>query len=398
MMTVHRGHLVHMSTGYSLGGTERRLLELFEALRVEGWRVSLVTLVDGALAQAAREHGVAVHGLRMRGRWDCGVLRSALKVVSHLRPHVLQSDAVRSHLVARYCAMRLHCPHVSMVATDYWHDPVGEGHWRPLHQFLDLMTSRYSSAYLTANTDLANRLRRFGTPPQRIHVIRHGLRWPDPETLRIETARIRRQWALPPDGPLVVVVAMLRPQKRIEDVLDAWRSIRETYPRARLAIVGGAYAGQSDYLKRLHAQAQQWGLTDVLWVGEVNTGSFWCAAADVVVLPSLSEGIPRVILEAMAAARPIVATNVPGTREIVEHGVTGLLVDACAPAQLADAIASLFADPARRSRMGMAARHRWEQAHRFEQMVDDSLAVYHSLVSQRHAKRGDSAAKVMAPG
>ena len=113
------------------------------------------------------------------------------------------------------------------------------------------------------------------------------------------------------------------------------------------------------------------------------------AACDIFVLPSLCEGLPLAILEAMAAWKPVVATAISGTDETVVHGVTGLLVPPADPAALAGAIQSLLADPEASRRLGLAGRARVAREFLVETMVARVEAVYQELLGPHGSFPGD---------
>jgi glycosyltransferase involved in cell wall biosynthesis len=158
--------------------------------------------------------------------------------------------------------------------------------------------------------------------------------------------------------PLVGVVARLEPEKGHATLLEAWPKVLARVPDARLLVVGeGSLADQ------LHEQAEQLGImgeacegdrcvgtrharpdAKVVFTGRRDDVPSVTAALDVAVLPSYREALGLAILEAMALARPVVATEVGGIPEMVEHGVTGLLVPPRDPGALADAIARLLTD------------------------------------------------------
>jgi glycosyltransferase involved in cell wall biosynthesis len=115
------------------------------------------------------------------------------------------------------------------------------------------------------------------------------------------------------------------------------------------------------------------------------------AAADVVVLPSLIEGLPLAVLEAMACARPVIATRVNGTQEAVVDGTTGLLIAPHDDRALADAIVRLIDDPARARRMGIAGRQRVQRHYALEQFVSSIQTVYGELLARRDLRHSSVA-------
>ncbi len=167
--------------------------------------------------------------------------------------------------------------------------------------------------------------------------------------------------AAPPirtDGPLhVVCVARLERYKGIDVLLHAAATARAAGVDFRLQLVG-----DGSERKSLMTLARTLGLTDVVFLGALAPAAVTTAlhAADVMVLPSRGEGLPVSIVEAMSNGRPVLATRAGGTAEVVQDGVTGLLVDPERPDQLADALSQLAADRPGLQRMAHAARRAWE--------------------------------------
>ena len=175
----------------------------------------------------------------------------------------------------------------------------------------------------------------------------------------------RRRLGIGP-GPLVLCAGKLSIGKGTEVMLRALDPIRALVPGVRFAL-----AGKGEMVVPAAA--------DLHRLGEVAQADLFAlyAAADVVVVPSVwAEPLSRVLLEAMRLGRPVVATRVGGTPEAVEDGVTGVLVEKEDPDALAKAVAELLLDPARRARMGAAARERAARVFDEERLVEALLAVY----------------------
>ncbi len=153
-------------------------------------------------------------------------------------------------------------------------------------------------------------------------------------------------------GGHVVFVGRLDPVKGVPLLLEAFAKIRARHPGARLTVAGD---GRSK--ERLMARARDLGL-EVAFPGYLDEGQVAAllASADMLVLPSFAEGLPVVLMEALAAAVPVIATQIAGVPELVENGVSGLIVPPGDEEALAEAIDRLLADPALRARMGQAGR------------------------------------------
>jgi len=190
-------------------------------------------------------------------------------------------------------------------------------------------------------------------------------------------ARGRRAFGIPAGAPLVGAVGRLHRQKGFTDLITALAQVREHLPAVRLLLVGdGELRGD------LEAHAQALGLSEVVTFAGLRTDiPEILAELDLFALPSLWEGLPNVVLEAMAAGLPVVATAVGGTPEVVVDGVSGLLVPPHDPAALAEALVFLLRDPGMRRKIGQAGRKRVGQCFSVGQMVRKTEDLYETLLN-----------------
>jgi glycosyltransferase involved in cell wall biosynthesis len=180
------------------------------------------------------------------------------------------------------------------------------------------------------------------------------------------------------DVPLVVLSARMLWDKGIREFVEAASIIEKRGIRARLVLVGGVDTENPSSIPE--AQLEQWAKDGVVeWWGHQKDMADVLGQADIACLPSYREGLPKSLIEAAACGLPIVTTNVPGCREVVEHGVQGLLVPVRDARALADALASLIADPPLRARMGAAARARAEAEFGRDAVIDRTLALYREI-------------------
>jgi len=185
-----------------------------------------------------------------------------------------------------------------------------------------------------------------------------------------------------PDGrPIVLLMSRMLFDKGVAEFVDAAQLARERGADARFVLVGDPDPENPAAIPA--ATLKRWSDCGVVeWWGPRNDAPAVLAQARIVVLPSYREGLPKVLLEAAASGRPMIATDVPGCREVVEHGVTGLLVPARDTGSLAEAMISLLADDERCRRMGRAARRRAEQEFSVEVVVACTLDVYREALGR----------------
>ncbi len=182
--------------------------------------------------------------------------------------------------------------------------------------------------------------------------------------------KIRNEWCVG-EGPVLLTVARLTKQKGHRFLIQALPGVLAEWPSLVCLFVG-----EGDCREALRNLAREKGVEQSCrFVGVRNELVDWYAAADVVVLPSLSEGFPFVVLEALAMSRPVVATNVNGVPEIIHDGITGLLVPPQSPQALGAAIRTMLRDPCLAARLGKAGHKEVAALFTAGKMVQDTVRV-----------------------
>jgi len=191
-----------------------------------------------------------------------------------------------------------------------------------------------------------------------------------------------------PDGaPLIVLAGRLLWDKGVGELVTAARTLKAAGTAARFALVGDADPGNPAGISE--AQLETWRRESVveLWGRRTDMAAV-LASAHIACLPSYREGVPKFLIEAAASGRAIVATDVPGCREIVRPGENGLLVPARDAGSLTEALRALIHDPARRARMGAAGRALAVRDFSVEGVVSQTLDVYEDLLGGGGVNRG----------
>lgn len=212
-------------------------------------------------------------------------------------------------------------------------------------------------------------------PPERIVTIPN---WIDPDRFRIQEDKIllRRQLGLPEDKQIVITVGRLTRQKGHPYLLAALASIPANERPVTI------FAGDGSDLNELEAKAATFDLTDqVRFLGNRYDIPALLAAADLFVLPSLWEGLPLALLEAMASGLASVVTDVGGNSEVLENGKSGVIVPAADERALAEAMINLLKDPMQREQMGQVAREQFEQRFSIRGFTEAHERVYEEIVA-----------------
>ncbi len=380
-MTTARPHVVLTVTLSEWGGAQAYVYQLAHAARAR-YEVTVLCGPAGPLVERLRADGVSVveipalrrhpHPLR-----DLEALRHLTRFLSGARVDLLHANSTKAGFLSRLAARRARIPVVVFTAHGW---AFTEGRAR-LVRWLLAKVERLAAAMTTMvicvsnhDRDLAVGLR--VAHPERLMVIHNGI---DPTAFAPAAgfadggrARLRRVLRLGIE-PAVVMVGRLAPPKDPFTLLEALDGL----PVGRIVI-----AGDGPLRPRVEATARRVGLADrVTLLGFHDDIPALLRACDIFALPSHWEGLPLAVIEAMMAGLPVVATSVGGLSELVEHGVTGLLVPAGDVRALREALAGLLADEGLRSRMGHAGQRRALEHFTAERMVRDTLEVYERLMS-----------------
>jgi len=230
-----------------------------------------------------------------------------------------------------------------------------------------------------------------GYEARKIHVIRNGARMTLFETASGESP-IRTELGIPAVAKVVMMVSRLNPQKGIEHLLESVPAILARVPDAWFVIVGdvvmGSSAEEEAYACLLASRARELGVAGrVVFTGLRRDIPNLLAAADLSVLPSLSEGLPNSVIEAMAAGLPVVATKVGGIPELIQQGRNGLLVAPGNKSALVESITALLSNPFLSRRLGEAARIRIKTGFSFEKMFQETVSLYRTVLAGKDQSR-----------
>jgi glycosyltransferase involved in cell wall biosynthesis len=187
---------------------------------------------------------------------------------------------------------------------------------------------------------------------------------------------VRMEFGIPTDAPVAVAIGRLEPEKGHPTLIEAWPLVHHHFPQARLLIAGeGSERDRLEGLAAAHLRSELC-CDSVAFLGRRDDIPAVLAAADVVAMPSYREAQGIAILEALAAARPVVASNVGGIPEMIADGETGILVPSHDPSALAAAIISLFSHPERAATLAAAGHEMVHEKFCIDDMMRDIEAIY----------------------
>jgi glycosyltransferase involved in cell wall biosynthesis len=347
--------VLHFSNASIRAGAEEHILTLLRGLDRRRFRLHLVCTPQVAdLLGGDVPSDVTVIPLRLQKLTHVDAALSFARVLRESQVDILHSHLFRASLLSSPIARLCGIP--GIIETPHCREEWRRG-WLKSRFFVDRFVGRFVDRYIAVSE--ANRrylIEEKGLPAEKIVVIHNGSDLGRFDPSARPPAGLRSSLGLDKDDPVLLVLARLEPQKGHGVLLDAMPAILREFPRARLICVGEGLLRPA-----LEEQAARLGLSEsVRFVGyRANVGD-WLALADLTVLPSFYEGLPLVAIESLAAGKPVVATAVDGTPEVVVDGETGLTVPPGDARALARAICHLLGDANARCRLGSAGR-RWAE-------------------------------------
>jgi glycosyltransferase involved in cell wall biosynthesis len=248
-----------------------------------------------------------------------------------------------------------------------------------LYRAVDLFLLRLADRVITVSRDQRRMLLGRGVDRRRLVLVPTVVDAEACARLAGDPAAARAALSVPDEARVVTLVGRLTTQKGVDTFLDAARTVHQVRPNALFVIVGDG-PDRSD----LEARAIAGELDGtVRFLGYRDDIPRVLAASDIIVMPSRAEGLPHLLLEALAVGRPVVASHVGGIPDVVHDGETGLLVPPAAPDRVADGVLRLLADPDLADRLARAGR-RYVDRHCSPEMAARRLAsVYRAAVAER---------------
>jgi glycosyltransferase involved in cell wall biosynthesis len=299
-----------------------------------------------------------------------------------VRPHILHTHTAKAGAVGRLAALVAGDARPPIVVHTF-HGHVLRGYFDPLRtagfRLLERWLATKTTALVAVSPQVRDDLVSLGVAPrERFVIVRVGIELEQRVAAeRDGRGESRRVLGIDPDRFAVGWIGRMTAVKRTDDVLVAFRRLRDQGVDAVLCMVG-------DGPDRAHLEqrAHELGVVrETLFLGYQEDVAPFYAAFDALVLPSSNEGTPVSAIEALAAGRPVVATRVGGVPDVVQEGEDGFLVEPGATDDLADRLGLLARDPALRERMGEAGRGRVLPRYAVERLVDDVDRLYRSLLS-----------------
>jgi glycosyltransferase involved in cell wall biosynthesis len=336
--------VAHCIASNFYGGPERQVLTHLEHLQRSGVRPLLIPFFEegrrNELYLHAQERGIPVAPLRRQGAFNPLLIGELAGVLHREQVHLLVTHGYKANVVGRLASWFMRVPEVAV--SRGW---TGECPRVRLYERLDRLFLRFARHVVAVSAGQRAKVVEAGVPAARVSVIHNAI---DLETYPPSAGVLRPLLGIPDTAEVVITAGRLSPEKNHAGMIRAAAMVLERHPDVYFAVFG-----EGALRSRLERQIEEAGLQNRFFLpGFRKDMRGIMHECDIFVLPSFTEGLPNVALEAAACRRPVVCTRAGGSPEVVRHGHTGLVTEPGDDAALAAAVGSLLDDPALRRTMG----------------------------------------------
>lgn len=374
---VDKIRILYVIDALEFGGGERGFSQLSTGLNKKRFKTYLASHPDSKLEQMAKRDNIPFIPIDMDRKVNFKTIAQLLSSINQNRIHIVHSMGARADFFARMAIRKI--PKTALVCTVAM--PV-EGFdigfiRKIVYKIADRFSSRYVTQFIAVSKAIKEQLvRKRNIHSGRITVVYNGVELDQYNQNVNASEKTRHSLGITDDYPIIGTIGRLVYQKGYSHFLQAAKQVYEKKKYVRFVIVG--HGPEEDNLKNM---AKSLGISHVCsFAGLRRDIPELLSAFDVFVLSSVLEGLPRIVIEAMAMGRPIVATDIDGVSEELEDGKTGLLVPPKDAGALAKSIIDLLVDKAKSFQMGINARKTAEEKFGVDIMLKKVEKVYEGLL------------------
>jgi glycosyltransferase involved in cell wall biosynthesis len=370
--------IIFVITGTGVGGAEKMLYHTIKGINPERYSARLCSLKrKGEFAGRLEEEGLEVYSLNMRDEATLAgwldSLRALVLLVRYFmreRPAVVHSFLFRANILARIAGYLTGVP----VIISSVRVMGGELKWQ---HFIDRVTAFMADHFVAVSNGVKEHIvRKVHVSERKVSTIYNGIVVAN--SAAFDVSALMNDIGLKADERILITAGRLHRQNGYDLLLQALSVVQKSFSGVKLLILG-----EGEEEKSLKKLAHSLELNEkVLFLGLRSDVDRLLQCSELFVLSSRWEGFPNVLLEAMAAGKPVVATAVGGVRELVVDEVTGIFVPPRDATALADAIMLLLSDKKRALAMGAAGRERVLQRFSMDAMLSKTEALYHELLAR----------------
>ncbi len=376
-----RPRLIHLTTtDISL---ELLLGPQLEAFVAAGYDVHAAS-APGPFVKAVEARGVTFHPLAHSTRSmsllsDLRAAREVYRLFRHLKPDIVHTHNPKPGVYGRIAARLARVPAVVNTVHGLYAQPTDRFVKRVVVYSLERLAAVFSDAELVQNPEDVETLRKLRIRADKLQVLGNGV-----DLARFNPAgdehrdATRRELGFEDGAVVIGAVGRLVEEKGYIELFEAFRSVRAVVPNAQLIVIGPHEPGKADALGTDVVAAAE--ASGVIFLGHRNDVETLYAAMDLYVLASHREGFSRSAMEAAACGLPVVLTNIRGCRQVVEAGISGLLVPVSDSQALGQALIDMCSNADRRLRMRKAGLAKAKREFDQQDVIDIALGTYSRLL------------------
>ncbi len=372
-MNERKINIFYLIATLDIGGAERQLVELVKRIDKKKFNPVVCCLTRGGpLEKELKDAKIKYFILGKKFKFDFSVIFNLIPILKQENIQILHTWMFTSNAFGRVAGIIAKIPIIiaEEQCVDIWKNK--------FHLFIDKTLSYFTDKIICVSEGVKNfYYQRAYIPLDKMITIYNGIKIYD--NVNIDTGKKKEEFGIIANDKVITTVGRLAPQKGIEYLLYAVPILLESLPKTKFLIVGeGAERNKLENLARKLNISK-----NVIFTGLRNDIKEILAVTDVFVLPSLFEGFPNVIMEAMLAGKPVVATEIPGIDELAVNGKTGFLVPPKDVNSLASAIIALLKNPKEGKKMGIKGRQRIEKYFSINETVRETEELYKVLIKSK---------------
>lgn len=370
-------NILYLIATLEIGGAERQLIELVKRIDKNKFNPVVCCLTRGGpLEDELKQAKVEYFILGKKFKLDFSVIFKLIFVLKQKNIHILHTWMFTSNSFGRIAGILVHTPVIIASERSIYRK-------NKLEFFIDYVLSHFTDKIICVSEGVKSFYHKYaGIPFNKLVTIYSGI---DPNAKADISKDIRKELGLEENMPVITTIGHLFPYKGIKYLLYAAVEVIRNFPSARFLVVG-----EGPQKEELNTLAKELGIDSyIVFMGLRRDIKEVLAITDIFVSASLIEGLPNVIMEAMLAEKPVIATRIPGNNELVIDNETGLLVPSQDAVSLAPAIVNLLKNPERGKKMGLKGRERVEKYFSINETVRGTEKLYESLVNLKNLKTQD---------
>ncbi|MDZ4722491.1 MAG: glycosyltransferase [candidate division Zixibacteria bacterium] len=366
--------ILHVRSGFLVGGPEKLILSGIEQITSSEFQFVLSSFVlkstENQLLETTAEMKIPIRPISISGSFDLSAIQSLRQIIKETKAALLVVHDYRALVIGLLARRGRKIPILSVA-----HGWTSHTFRVKCYEYLESRLLKYVEKVVAVSKPKLAELMRLGIPKEKLLLIENGVEIP-PVSAIGRDIQLRDELYLESDEILIGAVGRLSVEKGHYFLLDTAARLRTSHPEARYVIIGdGPLMGE---LKRLALQLR---IHDIVFFpGWKKDMAAVYKGLDIFALPSLTEGLPMALLEAMSYGLPVIASSVGGCPDAIEDGRSGLLVKPGTSDSLTAAVRKLLIDSNLRKRLGVAARNRVSEYYSLDRYAQAFLHAYQETI------------------